>query len=377
MSEGAARHLLVPLHDLGGPGGGGGSERIALRLAGRWAALGRRVTLLCGSREGPLAALVGEGVEFIACQPPIRRARGSRGRLARTLAEVAAEQRPDVAFAPGNYHWPVLGQLARLPADLRPAVVAQISNPLVRPDRRGLRRLAFEQAAYARLRGVDAAVALSASVVADADRILRRRITRAIPLPALEDAAPAPVAPPLGAPLIVAIGRLVPQKGFDVAIRGFARADLPDARLAILGEGPLAADLHALARRLGVAERVEFTGHVADVRPWLDRARLLLLTSRYEGYGAVIVEALAAGRPVVATRCTPAADELLADPACGAVVPVDDVDALARALPATVARAPPDPAALAAAVQGFRIGPAAQAYLDLFDAVAEARRTRA
>ena len=376
MSGGGARHLLVPLHDLGAAGGGG-SERIALRLAARWAVLGRRVTLLCGSREGPLAALAGQGVELVACDPPIPRAPGSRARLARALAELAAERRPDLVFAPGNYHWPVLARLPHAVADGGPAIVAQVSNPLVRPDRRGLRRLAFERAARGRLRGVDAAVALSASAVVDADRILRRAVTHAIPLPALEDAAPAPVPPPPGAPLIVAVGRLVDQKAFDVAIRAFARADLPGARLAILGEGPRAADLRALAARLGVAERVDFPGYVAEVRPWLDRARLLLLTSRYEGYGAVIVEALAAGRPVVATRCTPAADELLADPARGIVVPVDDVDALARALEATVARAPPDPGALAAAVRRFRIGPVAQAYLDLFDAVTDARRPSA
>ena len=168
----------------------------------------------------------------------------------------------------------------------------------------------------------------------------------------------------------MAIGRLVPQKGLDVAIRAFARADLPGARLAIVGEGPLEAELRALAQALGVAGRVDFAGYVADARPWLDRSRVLLLTSRYEGYGAVVVEALAAGRPVVATRCTPAAAELLGEPSFGATAAVGDVAALARALEDVLSRPPPAPDLLAAAVARFRIGPVARAYLDLFDEVA-------
>ena len=137
-----------------------------------------------------------------------------------------------------------------------------------------------------------------------------------------------------------------------------------------MGEGPLRADLAALAASLGVGDRVELPGYVPDLRPWLDRARVFLLSSRYEGYGAVVVEALAAGRPVVAFDTTPAVGELLSGaPDRGIVVPAGDLDALARALERALARPSRDPAALAAAVDRFRIGPVAQAYLALFDEV--------
>jgi glycosyltransferase involved in cell wall biosynthesis len=63
-----------------------------------------------------------------------------------------------------------------------------------------------------------------------------------------------------------------------------------------------------------VADRVRLPGYVPDIRPWLAIARTFLLTSWYEGYAAVIVEALGAGRPVVSTDCTPAARELLGEP---------------------------------------------------------------
>lgn len=361
-----ARHILVPLHDLGL----GGSERIAIRLAARWTALGRRVTLVCGSREGPLGALVDEAVELAACDPPIPRGPGSRRRLGRAVAAIAAERRPDLVFLPGNFHWPLAPWIARLPAAVRPRVVAQVSNPLVRPDRSGLRRLAFEAQARRRLGAADALAALAPGAVADADRILQRRVARVLPLPALDDVAAPPAPCPPGAPLILAAGRLVAQKGFDLAIRAFARAAAPGARLAIVGEGPSRADLLALAARLGVADRVELPGYAPDLRPWLDRARVFLLSSRFEGYGAVVVEALAAGRPVVAFDCTPAAIELLhGAPERGIVVPTGDVDALARALEQALRRPPPEAGALAAAVDRFRIGPVARAYLALFDEV--------
>ncbi|MDB5424841.1 MAG: glycosyltransferase, partial [Phenylobacterium sp.] len=86
----------------------GGTERIAIRLANRWAALGRRVTLLCGSRRGALAGMIDPAVEVVECDPPIPRGPGSRRRLGQATAAFVARRRPDVLFVPGNYHWPIL-----------------------------------------------------------------------------------------------------------------------------------------------------------------------------------------------------------------------------------------------------------------------------
>ena len=122
------------------------------------------------------------------------------------------------------------------------------------------------------------------------------------------------------------------------------------------------------SRALEIADRVEFIGYVTDIRPWLDAARLFVLASDFEGYPAVLVEALAAGRPVVATDCTPAT-RLLDAPGAGTVVPLDDSEALARAISAMLAQSPPDPEALAALVAHHRIGAVATEYLDLFAAL--------
>jgi glycosyltransferase involved in cell wall biosynthesis len=212
-------------------------------------------------------------------------------------------------------------------------------------------------------------------MTADVDRVIGRRITQRIALPALCDSAAAPT--PARGRLIVAAGRLVPEKGFDLALLAFAALDDPAASLAILGEGPELGRLRDLALELGVADRVAFPGYVADVRPWLDRARLFLLSSWYEGYGAVVVEALAAGRPVVATDCTPAAYELLDCLTAGAVAPLGDVSGLALCLHHVLNAPAPCPQALSNRVAGYRIGPIADAYLHQFDAVKAQRDARA
>jgi glycosyltransferase involved in cell wall biosynthesis len=364
-----ARTIAIVLHDLPL----GGSERIAVRLANRWAALGRRVTLFCGTREGPLADLIHADVEVVEADPPIPRGRGSRKALGRATAAFVAQRRPDILFVPGNYHWPILPALDALPVDQRPGVVAQIGTPLYRHGRNALAQIPYNLKTRWQLRGIDRAISLSDSMTEDANRVLGRRVTQCIRLPALDDNDHAFV-PPAEGKLILAAGRLVKEKGFDVALRAFALLDDPDARLVIVGEGERRAELEALAVELGVTERLHMPGYVPDIRPWLKVARTFLLTSWYEGYAAVIVEALGAGRPVVSTDCTPAARELLGQRLNGRVAPIGDAFALADRLRYVLDAPAPDPRALARAVDGYRLGPIAEAYLEVFDAVV-AKRT--
>lgn len=366
-----ARTIAIVLHDLPL----GGSERIAVRLANRWAALGRRVTLFCGAREGPLADLIHADVEVVEANPPIPRAKGSRKALGKAMAAFVAQRRPDILFVPGNYHWPVLPALDALPADQRPGVVAQIGTPLYRHGRSALAQIPYNLKTRWQLRRIDRAISLSDSMTADANRTLGRRVTQCIRLPALDDDDHAFV-PPADGKVVLAAGRLVKEKGFDVALRAFARLDDKDATLVIVGEGERRADLEALAAELGVADRVRLPGYVPDIRPWLETARAFLLTSFYEGYAAVIVEALGAGRPVVSTDCTPAARELLSHPLNGRVAAIGDAEGLAEGLRQVLAAPAADPRAVARSVAAYRLGPIAEAYLDVFDAVV-AKRTSA
>lgn len=366
-----ARTIAIVLHDLPL----GGSERIAVRLANRWAALGRRVVLFCGTREGPLADLIQADVQVVEADPPIPRGRGSRKALGRATAAFVAQRRPDILFVPGNYHWPILPAVDALPADQRPGVVAQIGTPLYRHGRSALAQIPYNLKTRRQLRRIDRAISLSDSMTDDANRALGRRVTQCIRLPALDDDDHAFV-PPAEGKVILAAGRLVKEKGFDVALRAFARLDDKDASLVIVGEGERRAELEALAVELGVAERVRLPGYVPDIRPWLETARAFLLTSFYEGYAAVIVEALGAGRPVVSTDCTPAARELLGVPFNGRVAPIGCAEGLAESLRQVLEAPAPDPRALARSVDAYRLGPIAETYLDVFDAVV-AKRTSA
>jgi glycosyltransferase involved in cell wall biosynthesis len=367
-----ARAIAIVLHDLPL----GGSERIAVRLANRWAASGRQVVLFCGSRQGPLADLIDAGVEVVEADPPIPRGRGSRKALGKATAAFVAQRKPDILFVPGNYHWPILPAIDALPADQRPGVIAQIGTPLYRHGRGLLAQIPYNLKTRFQLRRVDRAISLSDSMTEDANRVLGRRVTQRIALPALDDEDHAFMPPPEGK-IILAAGRLVKEKGFDVALRAFALLDDPDAKLVIVGEGERRAELEALAVELGIDDRVRLPGYVPDIRPWLEIARTFLLTSWYEGYAAVIVEALGAGRQVVSTDCTPAACELLSVGLNGRVAALGDAAALAEGLRQVLDTPAPDPRVLAHAVAEYRIGPIAEAYLQVFDAVVAKRASPA
>jgi GalNAc-alpha-(1->4)-GalNAc-alpha-(1->3)-diNAcBac-PP-undecaprenol alpha-1,4-N-acetyl-D-galactosaminyltransferase len=139
-------------------------------------------------------------------------------------------------------------------------------------------------------------------------------------------------------PTIITVGRHAEQKDHETLLRAFAvvRQRL-DARLVLLGQGPLRGDLEALARTLGVSDSVVFAGWQANPFAWLARADLFVLSSRFEGFGNVIVEAMACGLPVVSTDCPSGPREILLDGDAGLLVPVGDVAALADAMHSVLA----------------------------------------
>jgi glycosyltransferase involved in cell wall biosynthesis len=138
---------------------------------------------------------------------------------------------------------------------------------------------------------------------------------------------------PAGARVLLGIGRLVPQKGYDVALRAFAavRDRHPDAFLVLLGEGPERERLERLRGELRLDDAVALPGRAGDVAAWLDRAELLVHPARWEGFGLVLLEAMLAARAVVATRVSAVA-EIVVEGETGLLVPPDDADALAAAL---------------------------------------------
>jgi GalNAc-alpha-(1->4)-GalNAc-alpha-(1->3)-diNAcBac-PP-undecaprenol alpha-1,4-N-acetyl-D-galactosaminyltransferase len=133
--------------------------------------------------------------------------------------------------------------------------------------------------------------------------------------------------------LVVAAGRLEPQKDFTMLLQAMSR--IPPSVpwcLVILGEGSQRAALQILAAKLGILERVQFPGYVQDVRDWLDRARVFVLSSRHEGFPNALAEAMARACPVVSTDCPTGPGEMIEHGQSGWLVPVGDVVALANAM---------------------------------------------
>ncbi len=152
----------------------------------------------------------------------------------------------------------------------------------------------------------------------------------------IETPALAPASRPLDAPRLVCLGRIVRDKGFDVALAAFAELAprFPEARLVVAGDGPARPELEAQARALGVADAVEFQGWVAPERvsELMNSATLVVMPSRWdEPFGLVVVEAALMARPVVASRVGGLA-EVVADGETGLLVDKENPAALARAL---------------------------------------------
>lgn len=358
MTRGRPCRIGVLLHDFAL----GGTERIAVRLANAWAKEGADVTILCGDPNGPLAAMVADTVHIHAMTPTVSRSRGSCRRLGRAVARALKDEPVDMLFIPGNYHWAAVPPIAAIGRG-RPRIVAQISAALYKPQRGALRQFFFNRRMAHLLKGVDHLVAMDTVTMEQASAIVQGPALHRIETPALDDDLPPPVPTPAGPPTLIGIGRLVQEKGFADLIDAFAKVRDKTARLIVAGSGPEERALKALARNRGVAERVEFPGYVPDSRPWLDRAALFVLSSWFEGFPAVLIEAMAAGRRVVATDCTPAVTLFQARPGAGRIVPLRDSDDMAAAIDQMLEEPAPSPEDIAAIVNAHRIGLVCRRYL--------------
>lgn len=196
----------------------------------------------------------------------------------------------------------------------------------------------------------------------------------------LEQRAAAPAEIPAqqrDGPVLVACGRLVPVKGFEFLLRALARVrERVPARLWIVGEGPLRGELEAEAERLGIRDAVWFAGFHDNPYPFMSAADVFVLSSVYEGFGNVIVEAMAVGTAVVAADCPYGPAEIVTDGRNGVLVPPRDPEALATG----ILRVLEDPALRARLAAGgsvrardFAAPAIAAAYGRVFREVADGR----
>jgi glycosyltransferase involved in cell wall biosynthesis len=171
-----------------------------------------------------------------------------------------------------------------------------------------------------------------------------------------------------GLPVILGAGRLEVQKDFSTLIRAFAllNEQVP-ARLMILGEGSLRESLEALAEELGVSGRVAMPGYVSNPYSYMRRSALFVLSSAWEGFPSVLVEAMACGCRLVSTDCPSGPREILENERWGALTPVGDANAMAAAMLTALQTPPPD--GLAQAARRFSMDAAVTQYLQVLEAM--------
>jgi glycosyltransferase involved in cell wall biosynthesis len=189
----------------------------------------------------------------------------------------------------------------------------------------------------------EAIVAVSDGVADDLThlaRIPRQRITtifNGVDLDRVRQLASEPLTDPWFAsgapPVLLAVGRLAPQKDYPTLLKAFARVRAQrQVRLVILGEGPERRRLENMAASLGITADVKMPGEAPNPFPFMARARLFVLSSGWEGLPTVLLEALACGCPVVSTDCPSGPSEILEYGALGRLVPVGDDLGLADAV---------------------------------------------
>jgi len=335
--------LAILVHDLSASG----VVRNAVRIAAGMAERGLTTEIWVVRRDGKFLALVPENVMI--------RVIGSRLRLPvrrlETLLSIPAiaasirKHRPRVLLSAGNhFHWAagpayawagrprdtaLIARASNAPPDSSIPVVNTVLHFLDALKYRGMHRIVAVSSELATLLEVDLRI--------PANKI--RTIRNGVNVQDIQSRAKAPLQDPWfttgSPPVIVAAGRLSRQKNFPLLLKAFALLRRERVvRLIILGDGPgrEAANLRALAVRLGVSDDFRLAGHEANPMRFFSRAAVFGMSSLWEGASNVILEALACGCPVVAVNCPTGIKEQLAGGEAGRIVAMNDPEALAMAM---------------------------------------------
>lgn len=335
---------------------GGGTQRRMLEIAGGLAQRGQPVTVVVRHSGGPYAHLVPKDVELVSLGAS--RMRGALLPMARWLRR----NRPRVLLSA----LPQANIVAFFAACLAGGHVRVVLNEVNAPSqtaRQGAKRRFINGLALWVYKRADAVIVGSRAI---RDELVARGVPRqrihvlanpvdldAVGREAEDDPGHPWLAEGADIPVILAAGRLTYQKGFDVLLRAFAQVRLGrDARLLVVGEGEERPALTELAERLNVAGDVDFPGFVANPYAYMGRARLFVLSSRWEGSPNVLIQALACGCLCVSTDCPHGPSEILEGGRYGRLVPVDDPETLAEAIVEALG-AERDPAASQTRAQAY------------------------
>ena len=316
---------------------GGGAERVMLDLASGLSDRGIRVDLVLVKAEGDYLSQVPKGLRLIDLN--------SHRTLASLMKLVAyvRRERPAVLLATLTQA-NVIALVAKILLRGRLRVVTRIANTYSEElatgsfkHRVALRLLKFLFPVADRIVAVSQGVADDLSEMHPAISARVTTIYNPVFRAEMVEQAVAPVNHSWfeieTAPTVVSVGRLATVKDHATLLRAFAEVlRSRQARLVILGEGPERENLLELAARLSVAQYVDLPGFKLNPFAYMSKAKVFALSSRYEGFPNVLVQAMACGTPVVSTDCRSGPREILEDGKWGPLVPVGDWRAMARAI---------------------------------------------
>jgi glycosyltransferase involved in cell wall biosynthesis len=323
---------------------GGGPERDTVLLCNALAAKGVRVTILVLRDQGPLRSLVNPGVDVVVV--PGHRLRYAVPGLRRVIRVLA----PRLVLSSGTTNLPTLLAVRTLRAGNRPKLVLrEVSVPSMAhhdPYRANwfsylFLRYLFRYADHIITLTDGARRELVQNFSVPESLISVMRVNAVISPAIMRRLAEWDGESGRERDLIVCVGRLSAEKDQRTLLQAmtFIPPERP-WRLAIVGDGPDRAALEAFARSNGLADRTVFTGYVTDPFAWMMRARVLVLSSVYEGLPCVVMEALACGTSVVCTDCPYGPRQILQDGRYGTLVPVGDPSAMAAAIAAALDQVP-------------------------------------
>ncbi|MFU8865534.1 MAG: glycosyltransferase [Rhodobacterales bacterium] len=347
---------------------GGGVERIRIVLAHEFARQGHHVEFVLMQARGELLAEARASFSVVDLKCP--RARN----LPRVLARYLRKHRPDALLA-GMWPLTVIAPLMRLAGYRGQIVVSEHNTLSVQYGHWGrFHHIALCSSMAVSYRLAHARIGVSSGVCDDIGALscLRRTAFEVVhnpvsprpePDPQLRQTVDAMWSAPHGA-RIVTVGSMKAQKNHPLLLRAFAQMKRSDAVMMFVGTGAGEAALRTLASELGLVSHVVFAGFHPDPTPFYQTADVFVLSSDYEGFGNVIVEALACGTPVVSTDCPSGPAEILENGKYGRLVPVRDTQALADAMQQAIST-PHDPAILKLRAGDFTPAIAAKRYLEL------------
>lgn len=309
--------------------GAGGSEHVVNLVANHWAHLGFDVTILTLETEEAKSYYdFAQGISIRRLGvPPKRVSRLTAAwliyRRIRRMRRAIRQAQPDFVLS-FLTRTNVLALISTFGTGI-PVIVSERNNPEVQPFGFGWKWL--QAILYPRAFGL---VAMTSGAMEYFPERMRRRswvIPNAVDLPPDWTCK-------RGGGVVTAVGRLTHQKGFDILLEAFAKIEgaFPDWRLIIWGEGEDRDKLEKMRRALGLDGRVEMPGVTARPVQWVETADVFVLSSRYEGWGIVLLEAMAAGLPVVSFNCRWGPATMITDGEDGLLVVPEHAEALATSL---------------------------------------------